>query len=433
LHCVKTQKSIILLRMATTATHGSSTIAVLLDTDFAYGARVLDGVQAFARRSARWRVLPLHSTQEGLLGSLIAERKIDGVIGSFVSDRWVRDMADGVVPFVNVGNSSEIRSVPSVVADDHAVGRLAGRHLRERGWRTLCALHDPASHASRQRLDGFRAAAGGDVSTPPRGAGYATDATWDDWILALPRPFAVFCTTDFLARRLVQHLQACGCRVPADAAVVGVGDSVLDSVLAGVSLSSVTLPAERIGEHAALRLHGLLHGAADDGSAERVPPETVAVRESSSRTVGLSPLVSRALAHMDENLAGPLDVDGLAVSCGASRRLIELKFRAELGQGPAAVLRARRHALACRLLTETDIPLVEVALATGFAEPARFWTVFKARERCTPNAFRRRGAAPAVPSFDPARNRSVTGVERWTAAGEAKPLGVLFIRFRWTG
>lgn len=371
-----------------------ATVALLLDTDFAYGTRVLEGVLSFARRSLRWRVLPLHSTQEGLLAELARDRRIDGVIGSFVSDRWVQGLAaERPMPFVNVGSASEIRSVPSVVVDDRAVGRLAARHLRERGWTHLGALHDPASHASRLRLEGFRDAAGGTVSTPPRGTGYATDATWDDWVASLARPFAVFCASDFLARRFVHHLRTCGLRVPDDAAVVGVGDSVMDSVLAGVSLSSVPLPAERIGERAARRLQELLEQGAGGVTVETVPPETVAVRESSSRTVGLSPLVGRALAHIDEHLSQPLDVARVAAACGASRRLLELRFREELGASPASVVRDRRHALACRLLAETDLALVDVALAAGHAEPARFWTVFREREGRTPGDYRARHAA----------------------------------------
>lgn len=367
------------------------TIAVLMDTDFAFGAKVLEGIRAFAERTVRWRVLPLHSTQDGLLVELLADRRIDGVIGSFVSDRSVLGMAVGSVPFVNVGNASEIRAVPSIVPDDVAVGRLAARHLLDRGWRTLCAVHDPASHAACLRLEGFRAAAGGSVPTPPRGTGYAMDATWGDWIRTWRKPFAVFCTSDFLARRFVRHLSVCGLGVPEDAAVVGVGDSVLDTVLAGVPLSSVVLPGVRIGERAAARLHGMLLGTPDDAATERVPPETLAVRESSSRLLGYGPLVGRALAYIDEHLGEPLDVARLASACGASRRLLELRCREELGQGPAEVLRRRRHAQACRLLVETDLPLLAVALSTGCSEPSRFWTVFRELEGCTPGAYRQRG------------------------------------------
>jgi len=374
------------------------TVAVLLDTDLTYGTRILEEVQQFARRRPNWRVLPLHSTQEHLLAELVTQGMLAGVIGSFVSDRWIEDLAAGSgLPIVNVGSVSEILSVPTVMVDNRAVGRLAAQHLAANGWRNLGVLYDAASYAARLRYEGFCAEAGGRVSTPPRGGGYATDATWGDWLATFERPFAVFCTSDFLARRLMQRMAALGLKIPTDAAVVGVGDQVLDSVLAGVPLSSVVLPAERIGTMAAESLLELLEGGAvvpPDGRVRTLPPERLVVRESSSRVVGLSPLLTRALAYLEENLSEPLRVSDIAGYCGASRRLLEQRFREELATSPAVWLRERRHALACRLLRETGLPLVEVATAAGHADPARFWTVFKRREGCTPGEYRAGSAKP---------------------------------------
>lgn len=374
----------------------TETVAVLLDADFAFGSRLLDGVRSFARRSTHWRLLPLHSTQDALLEALLREHRLSGVIGSFLSDRWLASMADGTLPFVNVGNASEIHTVPSVVTDERAVGRLAARHLCERGWTRLGAVFDPASHAARQRFEGFREAAGLPVSTPPRGTGYATDATWPDWLAQFQRPFAVFCTSDFLARRVATCLKSLHLAVPEEAALVGVGDSVLDSVLAGQPLTSVALPAERIGERAAERLWRRIRGMPDAETPDRIAPVRLEVRESSSLFLGHSALVSRALAVLDAHMREPLDIGQLATRCGASRRTLEMRFRDELGQPPAEVLRNRRHAKACHLLRETDLPLAEVALSVGFREPARFWTVFKAREGLTPGDYRR-NVRPTLP------------------------------------
>jgi LacI family transcriptional regulator len=384
--------------MATATTATTTTVAVLLDTDFGLGAQILAGVQEVARLQAAWQVVPLLATQESLLDELLRQGRLDGVIGPFMSDRWLAGLPGRRVPMVNVSSASDVRTVPSVVTDDAAVGRLAARHLLDNGWRNLGCVLDGGSQAAKVRSQGFTAAAaaaGITVHTPPTSDGYAPDATWPDWLRHLPRPCGLFGTSDYVARRLLGHVRSIGWQVPDDAAVAGVGDSALDSILAGIGLSSVALPGRRIGQRAATRLAALLAGGDSAPETERLAPEDMVVRASSARVLHQDPFVARALGRMQLQLSQPLDMATLARQCSASRRTLELRFRSELGLGPAAEWRRRRMALACRLLTETDRPLADIAGAAGFAELPHFWTAFKAAMGCTPGAYRRRGTRSA--------------------------------------
>ena len=372
------------------------------------------------------------SSQESLLETLVREGRVGGVIGAFLGDRWAEALAEAgsvpmresvptkesvplgesvpmkeSVPVVNVGDASEIRSVPSVVTDNVAVGRLAARHLLETGARAFGVVQDAASHASRLRAAGFAAAladAGRPAPlSPPRGPGYAVDETWGDWAAAQPRPLAVFCTDDFLARRLVRRCLAVGLRVPQDIAIVGVGDSPIDSVLAGVPLSSVQLPAERIGEAAFRKIEELLAGSRREHTEiyERnsfvknqeidmilVAPAGVSARESSALREGVGPLVGRALAYIEANLGAGVDVADVARACRAARRTLELAFRRDLGRSPGAELRRRRIERAARLLAETDLPPARIAELCGFADSPWFWTAFRRATGETPGTYR---------------------------------------------
>ena len=394
-------------------------MAVLLDADFGFGARVADGVRA-AARGGRWRVLPMASSQERLLETLVREGRVGGVIGAFLGDRWAEALAEagsvprgesvpnaGSVPIVNVGDASDIRSVPSVVTDNVAVGRLAARHLLETGARAFGVVRDAASHASRLRAEGFALAlaeAGRPApASPPRGPGYAVDETWGEWAAAQPHPLAVFCTDDFLARRLVRRCLAAGLRVPEDIAVVGVGDSPIDAVLAGIPLSSVQLPAERIGELAFRKIEEFLAGSrresteiyvrnsldeVEEQKSLLVAPEGVSARESSALREGVGPLVARALAYIEANLGAGVDVADVVRACRAARRTLELTFRRDLGRSPGAELRRRRIERAQRLLAETDLPPARIAELCGFADSPWFWTAFRRATGQTPGNYR---------------------------------------------
>src|SRR5262249_58739901 len=63
-------------------------------------------------------------------------------------------------------------------------------------------------------------------------------------------------------------------------------------------------------------------------------------------------------------------------------------FHEQYGCSVGEYLRQRRVEFACRQLATSDAPLVEIALAAGFADQSHFSKVFKRRMGMTPAAFR---------------------------------------------
>jgi AraC family transcriptional regulator, regulatory protein of adaptative response / DNA-3-methyladenine glycosylase II len=78
-------------------------------------------------------------------------------------------------------------------------------------------------------------------------------------------------------------------------------------------------------------------------------------------------------------------------------------FQEEFGVAPVEYAQTQRLLLAKRLLTDTALPVIEVAMASGFASLRRFNDLFSTRYRMTPGELRRT-AASATPasmlSFD---------------------------------
>ncbi len=108
-------------------------------------------------------------------------------------------------------------------------------------------------------------------------------------------------------------------------------------------------------------------------------------------------LARKLRALLDATYAEPRAfAQGLKPLGISARRAGEL-FRAEYGTTPGEYTAFLRLKLARRLLAETRDPLVDVALATGFAGLSGFYRFFTAREGITPAAYRRlhrRDAAP---------------------------------------
>lgn len=116
--------------------------------------------------------------------------------------------------------------------------------------------------------------------------------------------------------------------------------------------------------------------------------------------LGTSIVVGRALRLINE---GALDEDGggveeLAARVGLGERHLRRLFEEHLGASPVAVAQARRLLFAKRLLTETRLPLTEVALAAGFGSLRRFNDLFLRTYSRSPRLLRKEGpeAAPAA-------------------------------------
>ena len=87
-----------------------------------------------------------------------------------------------------------------------------------------------------------------------------------------------------------------------------------------------------------------------------------------------------------------LSVENLAAKMGVSDRHLRRIFEAKLGVSPMQYLQTRRLLTAKQLLADTDLPVTQVALASGYASLRRFNAAFVAHYKLNPTQLRRAGA-----------------------------------------
>lgn len=85
-----------------------------------------------------------------------------------------------------------------------------------------------------------------------------------------------------------------------------------------------------------------------------------------------NPKLIRAIEMMEANLAEPLDQDTLATFVGLSRRQLERLFRKHLGRAPAHYYLELRLEKSRNLLYQSELPVVDIALACGFVSASHF-------------------------------------------------------------
>ncbi|MFT4241137.1 MAG: AlkA N-terminal domain-containing protein [Acidovorax sp.] len=103
-------------------------------------------------------------------------------------------------------------------------------------------------------------------------------------------------------------------------------------------------------------------------------------------------LVQQAVRLLDVPDSAPT-VAQLAQRLGVSDRHLRRIFEGALGVSPLQYLQTRRLLTAKQLLTDTPMPVTQVALASGFASVRRFNAAFAQHYRLNPTQLRRQGGS----------------------------------------
>ena len=101
------------------------------------------------------------------------------------------------------------------------------------------------------------------------------------------------------------------------------------------------------------------------------------------------PKLSRVIQMMEQNIEEPISPATLAHDVGMSTRQLERLFRRYLSRSPKRYYMELRLQKARNLLMQTDMSVINVALACGFASPSHFSKCYRAHYDTTP--YRERG------------------------------------------
>lgn len=105
------------------------------------------------------------------------------------------------------------------------------------------------------------------------------------------------------------------------------------------------------------------------------------------------PKLSQVIQMMENNIEEPISPSILAKDVGMSTRQLERLFRRYLNRSPKRYYMELRLQKARNLLMQTDMSVINVALACGFASPSHFSKCYRAHYDTTP--YRERGTQAA--------------------------------------
>ncbi len=373
-------------------------VALLMETSNAYSRGLLDGIIAYMQQHAAWSVILPEQERAAAPPGWLRNWKGDGIIARIET----RQIADAVrktkLPVVDISAARHVPGIPWLETDDRLIAQLAAEHLLERGFKHLAFCGDPGFNWSvwrEQRFAECARDAGAQYfvhqSIPRLVPGYSWNRdrqALSRWLSKLPRPVGIMACYDIKAQQLLMLCRDLGLRVPDEVAVIGVDNDRRLCELCDPPLSSVIPNTWKTGFEAARLLDIMMNGQSVEGEMELIAPLGIRTRQSTDALAIDDPEVSLAVRMIRDEACRGITVQELLRRIPVSRRIFEGRFQKLIGRTPHAEIQRVRMDRSKQLLSNTDLPLAQVAELAGFVHAEYFSVCFKREVGITPREYR---------------------------------------------
>ncbi len=380
-------------------------VALILETSTAYGRALIRGATRYIREVGPWTVYIEQRSLQDSAPPWLANWDGDGIISRASTPRSARAILRTGLPTVDLNDQVRGLGLPQIHSDHEAIARLAAEHLLERGFRHFAYFGFPVFEWSVRRqaalADCVRAAGGEfhDNECTPRVSWGHQQSSWEGevdgaarWIKRLPKPLGVLAGNDPRGIQLLDACRRAGVAVPEEVAVVGVNNDELVCELAYPPLSSVIPDAVRIGYEGAALLDRLMRGEPAPSAMQTIPPQGLAIRQSSDVTAIADPRLADAMRFIREHACDGIGVNDVLDHLTVSRSVLQRLFRRQFDRSILDTITGVRIARVKQLLVETDLPLTVIAQRAGFSYVEYLSSNFRRQTGWTPSAFRRKFA-----------------------------------------
>jgi LacI family transcriptional regulator len=370
-------------------------IQLMIDPSLAYFREATLGVRQYGFASGRLEIIDRWLEHERLdLAGLVRRDRVQGIITACHRPHPEARLARLGIPVVNVSNTMLNPRTTVVTQDDFEVGRLAAEHLSRSGCRQFAFWGQTSGRYSIERLAGFKAGLkilGGtlDVQEMPSRYGRREFLRILRWLSRKPTPLGVFAVLDDFALLVLRAARELNWSVPDDVAVLGAGD---DDFLVGYErtpLSSIRLPAKRIGYEAGAEIDRLIANPREKQRTVRLEPLGIDARQSTDTIFVKDDAVVKAVRYIRSCATSSPYIEDVARASGIARTTLQKRFQAALGHTMLDEIQRVRIDVAKDLLRSSELSLELISERCGFSSSQRFSVLFRQQTGMPPNRFRR--------------------------------------------
>jgi len=357
------------------------------------GHEIGRGVFEYARRKHPWNIrrASIDETRSGYM-----DWGMDALIFPVEPSNPTNELLIGAkLPIISTHALPDHPEIPQVSMDQIVIGEMAATFFLSRHYKNFAFVNRYEESAAHQlRGQGFcdaLKAQGCDpheLIFPSRLSFEEMESSILEWVRSVPKPAAIFCSDDGVARNIIELIHHTHCMVPDDVAVLGCEDDVMLCETCRPAISSVHIPYRRIGFEAARLADEMMQGK---------PPRSI-VLESAKITERLSTSLlatqddqlRRAVDYIQRNICENITAQDAARHAGLSLRVLQKRFKAELEQTPARYIQHTRIEQAKTMLETTDRSVDDIAELVGYSHGLSLSKTFKALTGESPVKYRRK-------------------------------------------
>lgn len=376
-------------------------VLLLIDYSSEFSRGLLRGVINYSKEYGYWIFYRLPSYYKSLYGK-------EGIV------KWARDWkADAIIAQWDTEGKTLLKdlNIPVVLQNFRErsdyfsnltgsyieTGEMAARYFIEKRFRNFAFYGNRGVIWSEERALGFK------NEVEKQGGSFflfetesLSDEQWEashieleKWLLSLPKPVAVFACDDSFALQISQLCKINNIKIPDDIALLGVDNDEMICNLSDPPISSIVLDVEKGGYEAARLLHQMVKERRNVPFNIVVKPLRIVVRKSTEKIVIHNTHVKVVVDYIEKNYITLKSIDELVGLVPLSRRILEIKFKDEMGISIYQYIIRRRIEHVSNLLIATDKPLIDIVMQSGFNDCKNISRIFKKYKEYTPNEFRK--------------------------------------------
>jgi LacI family transcriptional regulator len=370
---------------------------------------LMDGISEFIRDKGDWQLI---IWPDSSLKSLVFLKK-RGCKGAFVSSQTAtkaKELLQIGIPVVAVSTLETMLNLPYVSANSKQVADMAADYLLKKKFKNFAFFGLTQAKWSSERLKHFSdllSKAGFNVDVfeekqiPVINDFMPFTRQWITmtlstgqsklikWLKELPKPAAILASCDIFACHLINVAQEAGINIPDEIAILGVNNDQAICNICDPPLSSIALNFKKAGYNAAKLLDKLISGQETmQGQCIEIQPTHIETRGSTDVFAIDDSDIVQAMRYIRENSNKPLQVNEIATHACMSKRSLQLKFHKVIGRSIHEEIIQAHFDIAKILLVDTNLPIDEVAVRSGFHYTSNMRRAFKEITGMLPQKYR---------------------------------------------
>lgn len=383
-------------------------------TDFseAYARGLLLGIAKYSQNVGRaWSICRLSLSIRDKYGieavvDYAKKMKMDAIIGQFKTDDDVELFTKNGIIAIAQESTVRFSGIANIVGDNYNEGVIAAKHLLNKGFTNFAYYGVKNVIWSDERQQGFsdtlkaakRPVTLSELEISNTDVWEYDYETVSQWLERLPKPVAIFACDDNRANnitevcRYIRINSANGhrLRIPEDITLLGVDNDETICRLSIPNTSSIAIDVVGGGYDTAKYIDQQLYLKPEERFAENilVHPLNVVTRQSSDILVNDDPYVAKALRYISSNLSNKIKVNDIVNEVPVSRRILEERFKKELGTSIYDYIIQMRIDRITELLRE-GLSVSDAAYQMGFSDIKNLSRTFKKFKGISPFEYRK--------------------------------------------